>query len=352
LIKEGEEVMKLIKCTLVKLILIGERRSEMNSAKKMFIFLLGITLIVGLTSLESVGAEKKYPAKPIRHVVCYPPGGDTDLTARVWANFVEKVLGQPVTVINKVGGGGVSGTTFAAKAKPDGYTLMQAASGANIVSPQVAKTEYNLDSFVGVARLTASPGGLAVHVDSPWKTMEEFVRDAKKNPGKLNLGSCGAISSNTLFTRQWAMQAGIELKFVHHQGCAPATTALLGRHVDICFLYSQSFVPQVKAGKLRALAVAAPLEGLPGVPTFNKLGYEGSYTGFSGILAPKGTPASAIKTLAAATAKVMKDPEFVQALKNIKARPAFLGPEEFQKDMKQQYEDLGKVIDAMGLRPK
>ena len=324
----------------------------MNNFKKIFVIMLVPVLLLGLGSLQSIEAKKDYPAKPLHHIVPYPPGGDTDLTARAWANVAEKFLGQPVVVLNKAGGGGVAGTTFFAKSRPDGYTLMQGACGSNLVSPQVAKTEYDINSYGAVCRIAEYPAALVVHVDSPWKSLDDFIRDAKKNPGKLSVGSTGAVAWNTLVTKHWEMQAGLKLKYVHHQGSAPATTALLGRHVDIALLSPQNFVPQVKAGKVRLLVAGSHLKECPDVPTFSDLGYRGNYTSWSGVLAPKGTPLSIRKKLSDATQEVMKDPKFIQALKNLSATPSFMGPEEWQKSLEQQYKDLGMVIDEMGFRAK
>lgn len=302
--------------------------------------------------MQASEAKNDYPVKPINHIVPWPPGGDTDLVARSWAGYAEKILGQPVIVINKVGGGGVAGTTFAAKAKPDGYTLIQASPGGNLVAPQLARPDYNLDSFTPVCLITASPYGIAVNINSPWKTLDDFVQSAKKNPGKFLFGSAGAATSNTLVATHWIRQSGIELKYIHHQGAAPATTALLGGHVDIALLAPQSFIPQLKSKKVRLLVVGAPLDDYPEVPTFDKLGYKGYFIGWSGIFAPRGTPKYVIKKLADTTKEIMKDPAFIKILKNINATPSYMGPEEWQNALKQQYIDIGKVIDEMGLRKK
>lgn len=324
----------------------------MKAQKRIFLLMLAAFLIVGLNVSAFAQGKEEYPKKSIQLIVPWPPGGDTDLVARVWADSAEKVLGQPVVVINKSGAGGVTGTVFVARAKPDGYTLIQGAPGNNLVAPQVTKVEYDIDGFVPICLITANPCGLAVHAESPWKTLEEFVQEAKKNPGKLSFGSCGAASWTTLVAKHWAMQSGVKLKDIHFQGCGPAATALLGKHVDIAFLYPQSFQPQVKGGSMRVLVLDALWEEHPEIPTFKKLGYKGNYTGWSGVLAPKGTPDYVIEKIVETTKKVMKEPKFLDGLKNINVSPRYVGPEEWEKDLKQQYVDLGKVIDELGIRAK
>jgi len=314
------------------------------------LIIFGGILIIGISLLQPVGAEEKYPTKPINLIVPYPPGGDTDLTARIWAEYVGKLLEQPIVVLNKAGAGGITGTLFVAQANPDGYTLIQGSCGGNLVGPQLTKVGYDLDSFMAVCQIAAYPGGLAVHADSPWKTLEEFIRDAKNNPGKLSFGSTGVSTWNALVAKYWQMQAGIKIKDVHFQGAAPAMTALMGKHCDFSFLSPQNFVPQVKGKTLRLLAVGELWEEYPEIPTFKNLGYKGNYTSWSGTLAPKGTPINFIKKLSDTTMRVMKDPQYIQALNKINSKPSFKGYEEWQEDLQQQYKDLGMVIDQMGLR--
>jgi tripartite-type tricarboxylate transporter receptor subunit TctC len=182
--------------------------------------------------------------------------------------------------------------------------------------------------------------------------MEDFVQDAKKNPNKFSFGSLGMSSWTNLAFKFWEMQAGIKLKDIFQQGSAPATMALLGRHVDISFLYPQVFIPHVKDGKFRVLAIDAPWDEYPQIPTFKSLGYKGNYTGWSGIFTPKGTPPEIIQKIAETSKKIMADPKFLEALKNVNSTPGFMGPEEWQKNLKQEYEDLSKVIDELGIRAK
>jgi tripartite-type tricarboxylate transporter receptor subunit TctC len=310
------------------------------------------TFIMGLAAFEPAFAKKAYPRKPIKLIVCYSPGGDADLTARVWADFAEKELGQPVVVVNKTGGGGVAGTTFAANAKADGYTLFLAQAGATIIAPQTARTAYGMDSFEYISRVMIGNCGMIAHVDAPWNDLKDFVKDAQAKPGKLIYASPGATTWLTLAMRHWEMNADVKLKQVDHQGSAPAVTSLLGKHTDISFVFPQNYVPQVESGKVKLLAIGAPSEKYPTVPTFLAQGYEGEFIGWGGIAAPKGTPQDVIDKIAAVTETLVKNPKFIEALENIHATPSYLGPAEWTAAVKKQYDDLAKVIDALGIRAK
>lgn len=323
----------------------------MDSGKKILFATLGVFLIIGLNVSAFAQGKEDYPNKPIQLISAWPPG-NTDLPARVWAESAEKILGQPIVLINKPGAGGVPGTTYVVRAKADGYTLLAGAPGSNLVAPLVTKTEYDIDSFIPICLISENPCGLVVHAESPWKTLEQFVQDAKRDPGKLKFGSPMATSWVTLVVKNWAMQAGIKLKDIHFEGSGPAATALLGRHVDIILAYPQFFQPQVKAGTLRVLAIDATWEEHPEIPTFKNLGYKGNYAGWSGILAAKGTPSYIIDKLAETAKKVMNEPKFLEAMKKINVSPMFMGPEEWKKNLIDQYADLKKVVAGLDIQKK
>lgn len=322
----------------------------MNAMRRAMIYGFVFALVLGVGVFQPTFASDNYPKKPIKLIVCYSPGGDADLTARVWADFAEKELGQPVVVVNKTGGGGVAGTTFAANARPDGYTLFLAQAGATVIAPQTAKTSYNVDSFIYVSRVMIGNCGLIVHADAPWNTIEDFVADAKAKPSTLMYASPGASTWLTLAMQHWEMQAGIKLKHVEHQGSAPAVTSLLGKHTNVSFVFPQNYVPQVKAGKVKLLALGAPAEAYPDVQSFEQAGYPGDYFGWGGIAAPTGTPKAVVDKIAAATENMVQDPKFIQAIENIHATPSYMGPDEWTAAVMQQYKDLAKVIDALGIR--
>jgi len=322
--------------------------------KKIFIFsILFCSVILLMTCLNDLFAAEDYPTKPVNLVVPWAPGGHTDTDARIWASYAEKILGEPIVIVNKPGSAGVLGTSFAAKAKPDGYTLLQATPGTNVIAEQIQKVDYNLESFVEIARFTASSAGLLVNSESPWKTLDDFIKDAKGNPGNMTTSGMGASSYTTLATKNWEKQAGIKLKHVHFQGGAPALMSLLGKHVDIHFNYPQVFISHVKGGKLRLLVVAAPFQEFPNIPTFKQLGYKGNFLGWSALMAPKGTPNYIIKKLSDITEKqIMKDENFLNAVKKTGAAPFFMGPMELKQFVREEYDNFRKLIAEEGLTVK
>jgi tripartite-type tricarboxylate transporter receptor subunit TctC len=304
---------------------------------------------LAVSSAAPCWADENYPNKPITLVVPWNAGGTTDSDARIWANFAKELLGQPILVVNKPGFSSIIGTTQVANSKPDGYTLLQGSAGSNVIAPLTQKTEYGLDSFEYVARFTAGPSGIVVDADSSWKTLDDLIRDAKAKPDTLTFSSIGVGSWTTLAMTNWEKQAGIKLRHIHYQGGAPAVTALLGKHVDVHFNFPQVFLPHVKAGKLRLLVADEKFAGVNN-PTFHELGYKGSYSGWSGIVAPKGTSPAIVRKLGEVTAHLMKDPKFIEAVRKSGATPLFMGPNEFDAFVRHLYTDeLGGVIKELGL---
>lgn len=301
--------------------------------------------LLGMTSLSTISeAAANYPRKPITLVCCYAPGGDGDLSARLWAEFAEKRLGQPVLVVNKTGGGGVTGTTFAAMAPADGYTLYLAQQGPVLVTPYIANTKFNFDSFAYIARITIGNCGLVVRADAPWNTLEEFFKDVKANPGKFSFASPGATTWLSFAMRHLNTSNNINVKQVEFQGSAPAVTAVMGGHATYTFVFPQNYVSQIKAGQLKLLALGEKEKDFPNVRTFEEQGYKGNYYGWAGIAAPKGTPADIVNILSKVTQEVVQDPAFAEKARNINAVPAFLGTGEWAPVLQRQASEMQNML--------
>src|SRR2546425_3971641 len=203
-------------------------------------------------------SQDSYPSKPIVLVVPFPPGGVADIVARPAAEAMGRFLKQPVIIENKAGAGGGIGMGLVAKAKPDGYTLLLALSSISIL-PEADKVIgraplYQLDQFTPIARLTADPTVLAVRAESPWKTLSEFVADARKRPGAISYGSSGNYGTMHVPMEMFAARAGIKLLHVPFTGAGPAVIALLGGNIDAVASGPSTVIQHVKAGKLRVLA--------------------------------------------------------------------------------------------------
>ncbi len=316
--------------------------------KQLSLYFIVATLCLALIGATApMAAAKGYPKKPIKVIVPYSPGGDCDLTSRVWADFAKKELGVPVVVVNKTGGSGMLGTTFMLNSKPDGYTLMLAQAGTALLVPLLAGANYDLNDFSFISRIMTANCGIVVRKDSPWASLDDFVKDAKANPGKYVFASPGATTWVTLAMTNFEKTAGIKLKHLEHQGSAPAITSILGKHADVTFVFPQSYAPQVKSGNMKILALGETTGKYPGVPSFSDLGYSGNYFGWGGITAPKGTPKEVVDKLDAFNKKLTQDPKFIKTLANTHADASYLDSEAFTKAVEEQNEELTEVVKSI-----
>jgi len=286
-------------------------------------------------TLSSGAALAAYPEKPINVIVPWGAGGDSDLTTRIWADAVEKELGVPVVVINKPGGGGIVGTSFVARAKKDGYTLINAGLSNMLITPNFSKTPYSFDSFSPILKMTSVPLAVVVAEDSPYTTFDQFVAAAKNKT--LTQGSWGASSSGTIQANIIAEQMGYKVKYVHAKGAADSMVSVVGGHIDSAVSFPPAFGPHVKADRARALVMNQKMDAFPGVPTFAEYGIKGSFEGWSGVFAPAGVPQDVLDKLTAATAKAMKDPKVLAAYQNIGAVVDFRHGQQWISDMKTTY---------------
>ncbi len=283
-------------------------------------------------------AQEPYPSRPITLVAPFPPGGVADLTARPVAAAMEKVLKNPVAVVNKTGAAGAVGMQFVAASKPDGYTLLLALSSISII-PEADKIfgrppAFTVDQFAPIALISADPTILVVRAESPWKTAREFLDDAGKRSGQISYSSSGIYGTLHMAMELLSHAAGVKLRHIPTPGAGPALTALLGGHVDALASGPAVILPQIKAGKLRALAgwgdkrVAA----LPEVPTFKELGYpDAEFYIWAGLFAPKGTPEPVLAKLRDATRAAVGDADFRSAMDKMETPIAFKQGEDFQR---------------------
>jgi len=282
-------------------------------------------------------AQAQYPTKPITMIVPFPPGGVADIVGRPLAASMEKTLGQPVVVLNRPGAGGAVGMTAAARAEPDGYTILMALSSISIfpVSDplQGKQAPYQISDFVPIALVTADPTVLVVSASSPYKTIDDFVAAAKANPGKINFSSSGVFGTLHVAMEMFAGSAGIKLFHVPYQGGGPAVRALLSGEVQALASGPAAAVGQIQAGKMRALAGwgAKRLELMPELPTFKELGYKDvEFYIWAGVVAPAATPAEAQHKLRAAVRAAVADPQFKGAMAKVRTPINYLDAPEFK----------------------
>jgi tripartite-type tricarboxylate transporter receptor subunit TctC len=307
-----------------------------------------ITLaLLVLVILPWPAAAADYPTKPIELIVPWPAGGRTGLIARLYAAVASRHLGQQMVVVNKPGGGGAVGTTFVAQAPADGYTLLAATVGGNVMRPLTASVPYTYDSFAPIGQITASTLVLAARSDRPWKGLTDLVADAKRRPSPITFSTVFGVVPHVAM-EAFAERAGIALKIVPQAGDAPGVTAVLGGHVDMIIAAPGPLLPHIKAGSLRALTTFNDARDpvLADVPTAKEQGYPIVATPWTGIVAPKGTAAEALAKLRATFAGVLADPEFVAGMQKLGEHILPLEPAAFAARWKQDHEQYEKPARA------
>jgi tripartite-type tricarboxylate transporter receptor subunit TctC len=287
--------------------------------------------------LAGVASAQGWPAdRPITMIVPFPPGGVADTVARPVAEALSKELKQTIVVENRVGAGGALGIGAAARAPADGYTLLLSLSSISIL-PEAdrilgRKPAFALNQFKPIARFTADPTVLVVRADAPWKTLAEFIADAKKKPGAYNYGSSGNYGTMHVPMEMLKGRAGVFLTHIPYTGAGPAVLALLGGQVDAVASGPSTVAQQIKAGKLRALAHWGdkPLAALPDVPSLTQAGYPASFAQWSALFVPAGVPDDIVQKLRAAAKKAAADPNVVATVNRAGSPIEYLDAPEFQ----------------------
>jgi tripartite-type tricarboxylate transporter receptor subunit TctC len=283
-------------------------------------------------------AQDAYPSRPVTMIVPFPPGGVADIVGRPLAASMEKTLKQPVVVVNRTGAGGAVGMTAAARAAPDGYTILMALSSISIFpvsDPLNGKAApYQLKDFAPIALVTADPTVLVVSAESPYKTIQEFIASAKAYPNQINYSSSGVYGTLHVAMAMFANAAGIQLFHVPYQGGGPAVRALLSGEVHALASGPAAAIGQIQAGKMRALAGwgAKRLPLMPELPTFKELGFSDvEFYIWSAVVAPAATPAPVQQRLRDAVRAAVADPMFSGAMEKVKTPISYLDAPEFRK---------------------
>ena len=305
--------------------------------------------------IGSPALAQSWPSRNITMIVPFPPGGQADLAARPVALALEKILGRSVIVDNRAGAGGMLGNAAAARAQPDGHTLLMALSSMTFL-PEAErlydrKPSYEYDQLVPIARVLADPGVLCVRSDAPWKSVADLVADANSRPERISFSSSGNYGAAHVPFEMFQQAAGIKLLHVPYRGGGPALTAFLGKQVDITAQAPGPISPHVQSGAARLLANWGPKRAAeyPDVPTFIELGYKDvEYYIWAGLFAPKGVPAPVIERLRNAMRQVMADPKVTDVFVKANSPPAYLDQPEFQKFVDADARRLIPVIKKIG----
>jgi len=295
--------------------------------------LAGLALAVVTLAVQ---AQSAYPDRAITMIVPFPPGGVADTVARPVAESLARELKQPVVVENRAGAGGATGIGAAARAPADGYTVLLSLSSISIL-PEAdrileRKPAFTLSQFKPIARFTADPTVFVVRAEAPWKTLAEFLADAKKNPGKYNFGSSGNYGTMHVPMEMLKASAGFRMTHIPYTGAGPALLALLGGQVDAVASGPSTVAQQIKGGKLRALAHWGdkPLQSLPEVPSLKSLGYPVQFAQWAGLFVPAGVPDEVVTRLRAAARKVAADPAVLQTIQRAGSPVEYLDAPDFQ----------------------
>jgi tripartite-type tricarboxylate transporter receptor subunit TctC len=315
-------------------------------------FLYGAAAVLGAAP-HGVHAQS-YPNRTVKIIVPTPAGGPVDTMARVIANALPPILGQPVVIENRAGAGNTIGSKAAATADPDGYTLIYTAASGLIMSPMLYKSAgYTADDFAPVAILTETPMVLVVHPSAKAKTLAELIALAKANPGKLNYSTGGAGTLPHLTAELFKALSGTQITHVPYHGGGPALADVVAGQVQMTFDTVGTSLGFIRDGKLRALALVGPerVAELPDVPAMPELGFPTVITGaWTALLAPKATPPDVIARLNAACNAALKTPAIEAALKRLGAQPRGGTPDALAKVIKSDTEKWGPIVKQLGLK--
>ena len=307
-----------------------------------------------LSSAFSAIAQGSWPTRSITMIVPFPPGGLADLVARPVAEAMSRELGQPVVIENKAGAGGGIGMSLAAKSKPDGYTILMALSSLTVIPEAdllLGRTPmFMLNDLRAVARYTADPTVLAVRAESPWKSVQEFVDDAKKRPGAINYGSSGNYGTMHVPMEILAQVSGSKLTHIPFTGAGPAVVALLGGQIDAVSTGPATVLQHVKAGKLRVLGHwgNGKLASMPEVTSLKDAGFNAEYAQWSGLFIPSATPEPVAQRIRAAARAAAQDPKVKEVILGAGSPVQFQDSPDFEKYVQADAKRMVDVVKKIG----
>jgi tripartite-type tricarboxylate transporter receptor subunit TctC len=309
--------------------------------------------LVFLSAFAVSASAQTYPDRPVRIVVGFPPGGSSDTVARVVAQHLSPLLGQPVVVENKPGAGGVIGSDAVAKAPPDGYTLLLATAGHSTAAAIMQKLPFDaIRDFAWITTVTTYPFAIATAADSQIKSLPDLIQKAKAAPGKITYSSAGVGTSHHLLGEWLSSLAGIEMNHIPFKGGTSPLTEVLAGRVDVMVETMTLVLPHIKSGKLRGLAVTSPeaKDYLPDVPPASKTVPGLVFQSWLGIAAPAGTPAPIVQRLNSDLKKTLSEPEVQKRLAALGGGAAPVAPDEMRRQVEGEIERWKKLVDSRGIQ--
>ena len=312
--------------------------------------------VLALLSVLSlpVMADDPYPNRPINMIIANPPGGASDINARILIEPLSTVLKQPVVAVNRPGAGGAIGSAQVANAKPDGYNLLLALSSV-IVSPEAEvvsgrKPLYELSQLEPIALVSSDPMIVIVRAESPYKTLDDLIKAAREKPNTITYSSSGNFGPIHLSVELLAYQAGVKFAQIPFGGGGPSMIALLGGQVDFTTAAPSVAAQQIAAGKVRPRAVSSAkrLAAFPDIPTYKELGYNTEYYIWAGLYAPAPLPQNVQRTLRAAVQKATSNPQYIESMKKAGILQDYRDAPEFKKFADEDGQRMLKIIRAIG----
>lgn len=312
-------------------------------------------LLIGAAFAAGGARADDYPSRKITFVVPYPPGGGVDAMARVMAQKLSDAFHQQVIVENRGGAGGTVGTRFVAKAEPDGYTLLLGHTGTISINPSLYP-KLGIDpakDFAPIGLVASMPVALLANPSFPAKTVADVIALAKKQPGKLNVGTSAMGTGGYMCAELFKAEAGVDVAIIPYKGTAPVMTDLIGGQMPMAFGVLPPALGNLKAGTLRAIAVTSKkrFSLLPDVPTFDESGMPGFEAVLHyGLLAPHGTPPAIVEKLSAEVRKAVADPEVQKRIHFEGGDPLTSTPAEYQADIEKEGQKWGALVHKLGLK--
>jgi tripartite-type tricarboxylate transporter receptor subunit TctC len=316
-----------------------------------------LAVVAVIAASGAVAQVDDFPSRPVQLMIAYPPGGSTDVGARIVASIAEKILGKPIVVVNKPGAGGQVGWTDMARQKPDGYFIgyINLPATNTVVLDPDRKAIFGVDAFVPIINQVLDPGIVWVRADSPYKTLKDLVDAAKKAPNTIRTATTGILSDDHLAILMLEEAApGAIFRIVHLAGGADQLKEIMGGHVDVAFDNVGSIAPRVRSGELRGLAVMDHQRSkfVPDVPSMKEAGYPTVISSSTrGIAAPKGLPQPVLKKLEEVLRKAMEDPEHVQKLESAGLAIKIMVGEEYARYYRETHEQAKKYTEWAKSRP-
>ncbi|MCC6531062.1 MAG: tripartite tricarboxylate transporter substrate binding protein [Burkholderiales bacterium] len=310
--------------------------------------------VLACCAASSAAAQPAYPNRPIRTIVAWAPGGAADLTARVASQKLSEQLGQQLVVDNRAGASGAIGAAMAAKAAPNGYTMLIGGVTELVLNPQIVKVPYDpLGDFSAVSPLSFGYYVLVLHPSLPARSVKELVALARKRPGEIKYASGGTGTNLSLVAELFKAHAGIDIAHIPYKGGGPAALAVMAGESQLIFSGIASVLQSVNAGRMRALALTGPKRSplMPDVPTFAESGLSGLDVGmWFGLLAPKGTPPDIVTRLHTEVAKLGASADYRSQLDKLGFEPLSSEPDQFAAFLKTELERWGQVIKTAGVK--